>query len=171
VNHVLERVQILPRPREEVFAFFADARNLERLTPGFLNFSILTPTPIDIGEGALIDYRIRLFGVPLNWRTRIDVYEPGVRFVDRQLSGPYRTWIHLHEFSDHDGGRATKMLDRVEYEVGFGPFGRIARELIVRRTLERIFDYRAEVMEREMADRTRGEQHSRVRPACDPPAG
>lgn len=144
--HVLERVQIIPKPRAEVFAFFSDARNLERMTPPFLNFRIVTPTPIDMHEGTLIDYRIRMFGVPMKWRTRIDVYEPGVRFVDRQLSGPYRVWIHTHEFSDVDGGRATKMIDRVEYEVPFGPLGGIARALFVGRTLERIFDHRRDVM-------------------------
>jgi ligand-binding SRPBCC domain-containing protein len=146
-THVLEREQIIARPRLEVFEFFADARNLEVITPEFLNFRILTPTPIEMKEGALIDYRIRLFGVPVNWRTRIDVYEPGVRFVDRQLRGPYRTWIHTHEFTDVDGGRATKMVDRVEYEVPFGPIGGVARALFVRRTLDRIFDHRAKVIE------------------------
>lgn len=144
--HILEREQIIRRPRAEVFEFFADARNLERITPGFLNFRILTPTPIEMKAGALIDYRIRLFGVPVKWRTRIDVYVPGVKFVDTQLSGPYRTWIHTHEFKDHDGGKATRMLDRVEYEVPFGPLGSVARALFVRRTLERIFDHRADVI-------------------------
>lgn len=144
--HVLEREQILERPREEVFAFFADARNLQIITPAFLHFEILTPTPIEMKAGALIDYRIRLFGMPVRWRTRIDAYEPEVMFVDRQLSGPYRTWIHTHAFSDVDGGRATKMVDRVEYEVPFGPLGGVARALFVRRTLDRIFDHRAEVI-------------------------
>jgi len=143
---VLEREQIIRRPRAEVFEFFSDARNLERITPAFLNVRIVTPTPIEMKAGTLIDYRIRLFGVPLKWRTRIDVYEPGTMFVDRQLSGPYRTWIHTHAFSDVEGGKATKMIDRVEYEIPFGPLGRIARLLFVRRTLERIFDHRAEVI-------------------------
>jgi ligand-binding SRPBCC domain-containing protein len=145
-RHVLEREQIIRRPRAGVFEFFSDARNLELITPTFLNFRILTPTPIDMKEGALIDYRIRLFGIPVKWRTRIDAFEPGRRFIDRQLSGPYRTWIHLHEFSDVDGGKATKMIDRVDYEVPFGPVGSVARALFVRRTLDRIFDHRASVI-------------------------
>ena len=153
MTHILEREQIIERPRTEVFDFFSDARNLERITPDFLNFRILTKTPIEMKAGTLIDYRIRLFGVPVKWRTRIDVFEPNVRFVDRQLSGPYRTWIHTHEFSDVDGGKATKMIDRVEYEVPFGPLGGVVRALFVRRTLDRIFDHRAAVIASSIAHR------------------
>lgn len=153
-KHLIEREQIIARPRHEVFEFFSDARNLERITPEFLRFRILTPTPIEMKAGTLIDYRIRLFGVPVTWRTRIDAFEPGVRFVDRQLSGPYRTWIHTHEFGDHDGGKATKMLDRVEYEVPLGPLGDVVRALFVRRTLEKIFDYRARIIARDVGEQT-----------------
>lgn len=139
----LERVQLIPRPRSEVFAFFSDATNLERITPPFLRFRIVTPTPIDIREGTLIDYRLRLFGVPFAWRTRIDVFEPERRFIDTQLRGPYSIWRHLHEFEEVDSGRATRMRDRVDYAVPLGPLGDVARALFVRRTVERIFDYRA----------------------------
>ena len=138
---LLEREQILGRPREEVFAFFEDATNLERITPPFLRFRILTPPPIVMRRGTLIDYQIALFGVPIRWRTRIDVYEPQARFVDTQLQGPYRVWRHTHEFEDVSGG--TRMVDRVEYAVGFGPAGDAARTLFVSKTLDRIFDYRA----------------------------
>jgi ligand-binding SRPBCC domain-containing protein len=137
----LERQQTIPRPRSEVFAFFEDAANLGRITPPFLRFRIATPPPIAMGVGTLIDYRIALFGVPMRWRTRIDVYEPQVRFVDTQLRGPYRLWRHTHEFRDEPGG--TLIIDRVEYALGFGFAGSIARALFVRRTLERIFDYRS----------------------------
>ncbi|MEZ4261862.1 MAG: SRPBCC family protein [Polyangiaceae bacterium] len=140
----LERSQLIPRPRDEVFQFFEDASNLARITPPFLGFRILTPTPIPMGEGTLIDYRISIFGVPVRWRTRIELYERGVRFVDTQLRGPYRLWRHTHEFEDVRGG--TSMLDRVEYAIGFGPFGSLARVLFVRRMLDRIFDYRREVV-------------------------
>jgi ligand-binding SRPBCC domain-containing protein len=143
---VLEREQIVPRPVEEVFAFFSEAQNLEELTPPFLRFQILTPLPIAMGEGTLIDYRIRLFGVPMKWRTRIDVWEPNVRFVDRQLRGPYADWRHLHAFEPVAGG--TRMLDRVDYAIGLGPLGSLARALFVRRQLETIFDYRREAVER-----------------------
>lgn len=148
--YVLEREQILPKPRAEVFAFFADATNLARITPPFLGFQILTPTPIAMGPGTLIDYRIRLHGVPMVWRTRIDVYEPGVRFVDRQLRGPYRLWVHTHDFSDVPGG--TAMKDRVEYQLPFGPLGAVSHALFVRRTLTQIFDYRREVIANTFGD-------------------
>lgn len=145
-KHVLERTTIIGRPRSEVFAFFADAGNLERLTPAFLKFRILSPTPIVMRAGALIDYRISLFGVPMRWRTRIDEWTPETRFVDTQLSGPYRSWHHTHTLEDTPEGH-TKMTDRVVYEVPLGPLGEVARILFVRRTLERIFDFRARTIE------------------------
>jgi ligand-binding SRPBCC domain-containing protein len=139
-THVLERIQVVPRPRAEVFAFFADAHNLERITPGFLRFRIVTPAPIAMHAGTRIDYRLSLFGVPFGWRTLIERYEPGRRFVDVQLAGPYRRWHHLHEFEDAPGG--TRMLDRVEYELPLGPLGDLAHALVVRRQLRAIFDHR-----------------------------
>lgn len=142
--YVLERTQVVPRPRDEVFAFFADATNLERLTPPFLGFTILTPQPIEVRAGTLIDYRIRLSGIPMTWRTLIEDYVPGVQFVDVQLRGPYKRWRHLHTFRDVDGG--TAIGDRVEYELPLGPLGRIAHAVLVKRQLRTIFDYRAQVM-------------------------
>ena len=138
--HRLERRQFVPRPRDEVFAFFAEARNLEMLTPAFLNFRILTPLPLDMRSGTLIDYRIRLGGVPMRWRTRIETFEAPLRFTDVQLSGPYRYWHHLHEFQDAPGG--TQVIDRVTYALPFGFLGALAHRLFVRGALERIFDYR-----------------------------
>lgn len=145
-THRLHRTQFVPRPREEVFAFFEDASNLARITPDFLGFEIVTPTPIAMGQGTLIDYRVRLFGVPMMWRTEIEVYEPNEAFVDNQLRGPYRLWRHTHRFRDVAGG--TEMEDEVDYAIGFGPFGSAAHALFVERTLARIFDYRAEVIGR-----------------------
>jgi ligand-binding SRPBCC domain-containing protein len=138
---VLERVQHLPRPRPEVFAFFADARNLERITPGWLRFRIVTPGEIPVAAGALIDYRLSLYGIPFAWRTRIEAFEPGRSFVDAQLRGPYRRWVHLHAFEDAPGG-GTRMIDRVEYELPFGPLGALAHVLFVKGALARIFDHR-----------------------------
>jgi ligand-binding SRPBCC domain-containing protein len=137
----LERSLFLPRPRKEVFSFFADADNLERITPRFLHFHILTPRPITIGAGTLIDYQLRLFGIPFRWRTLIETHEPVSSFTDVQLTGPYRRWHHRHTFSDAPGG--TQMDDHVEYELPFGPMGRIARTLFVRGAVDRIFDYRS----------------------------
>lgn len=144
--YTLMREQLLARPRREVFSFFSDAGNLERITPAFLRFRIVTPSPIAVAPGTLIDYRLSLFGVPFNWRTRIERFEPDTSFVDTQLRGPYSLWRHTHEFAEVR--RGTKMLDRVDYALPLGPLGRVARALFVRVTLERIFDYRAEAIAR-----------------------
>jgi ligand-binding SRPBCC domain-containing protein len=144
----LERTQRIPRRKEEVFAFFADAANLEAITPAFLRFRILTPLPIEMRAGARIEYALSLFGVPFTWRTRITVWEPGLRFVDEQESGPYALWRHTHSFEE-DGG-ATTMRDLVEYALPLGPLGILAHGLLVRRTVERIFDHRREVIARRL---------------------
>jgi ligand-binding SRPBCC domain-containing protein len=135
-----EQSQFIPRAREEVFAFFADASNLERITPAFLHFHILTPRPIPIRPGTLIDYQLRLCGVPFRWRTRIETFKPASLFTDVQLSGPYRRWHHRHEFVEVACG--TEMKDIVDYELPLGPLGVAARWLFVRSTLDRIFNYR-----------------------------
>jgi hypothetical protein len=139
-RYVLEREQIIPRPRGEVFAFFARPENLQILTPDFLHFEFLTPSPIPMHTGALIEYRLRLWGLPVTWATRIVAFEPQQRFVDEQIRGPYRLWRHTHEFHDADGG--TRMVDRVEYELPFGSLGALAHTLFVRRSVRRIFDFR-----------------------------
>ena len=136
----LERLQVIPRPRDEVFAFFAEAANLEILTPAFLNFKILTPQPIAMQRGALIDYKLRLFQIPFYWRTRIDLFEAPTRFADRQIRGPYRHWYHTHDFREIPGG--TEMRDHVEYALPFGLLGRLTHGLAIQRMLDRIFDYR-----------------------------
>jgi ligand-binding SRPBCC domain-containing protein len=151
VIHVIEREQLVPRELPEVFEFFARARNLETLTPPFLSFSVLTPEPIEMGPGTLIDYRLRLHGLPLRWRTLIESWEPGSRFVDRQLRGPYKLWHHTHTFSPVEGG--TLVADRVRYEIPFGPLGELARSLLVRRDLDRVFDYRHQAVVRALGPR------------------
>lgn len=138
---ILERDLVVPRRRDEVFPFFADAANLERLTPPWLSFEIMTPQPIAMGVGALIDYRLRLHGVPIRWRTRIAAWDPPRRFVDEQLRGPYRRWVHEHVFEEVDGG--TLCRDRVEYAV---PGGRVVDALFVRRDVARIFAFRSAAM-------------------------
>jgi ligand-binding SRPBCC domain-containing protein len=143
---VLERSQIVPRPIAETFKFFSDPRNLERLTPAFLNFKFLTPPPAVVHPGTVIDYQIRLYGVPVHWRTRIEIVEAPKKFVDVQEKGPYALWRHSHTFRQI-AGSATEMKDRVEYAMPLGPLGDIAYHLFVKRSLAQIFDYR----ERELA--------------------
>lgn len=138
--YLLDRTQDIPRPRAEVFAFFADAGNLEEITPPFLHFKIRTPLPIRMVAGALIEYQLRLYGVPIFWRTRIEEWEPERRFVDLQIKGPYARWHHTHEFEDLPNG--TRMRDRVEYSIPWGPVGTLAHVFFVKRSLKRIFDYR-----------------------------
>lgn len=143
-EQVLERTQRIELPIEETFELFCDAFNLERITPPFLNFRVVTPRPIEMREGALLEYRLRLHGVPVRWKTRISTWDPPHRFVDEQISGPYALWHHTHTFEPD--GNATVVHDRVRYRIGFGPLGAVALRLFVRRDVERIFDYRREAM-------------------------
>ncbi|MFO0897786.1 MAG: SRPBCC family protein [Pirellulales bacterium] len=142
----LERAQFVPRPRSEVFPFFADAGNLESITPDFVGFRILTPRPIAMRAGTIIDYQIKLFGVPLNWRTEIESFDPPERFVDVQRRGPYRLWRHTHRFLEQPGG--TLLVDEVDYQLPAGPLGPLAHALFVRRSLDRIFAHRQAMIAR-----------------------
>ena len=136
----LERVQFVERPVREVFGFFSRAENLERITPPWLSFRLLTPGPIEMRMGATIEYPLRLHGLPLRWVSLIEQWEEGHGFVDRQLRGPYRLWRHQHEFTEVDG--ATRVEDRVQYALPLGRVGSLVGTPIVRRDLARIFDYR-----------------------------
>lgn len=137
----LETSLWLPQPVEHVFSFFAEATNLESLTPPWLHFKILTPLPIEVGAGTRIDYRLRYRGIPLRWRTEILAWEPPHRFVDSQIKGPYRRWMHEHVFIEKDGG--TLATDRVEYAL-LG--GALTNALLIGRDVERIFAYRRQRM-------------------------
>lgn len=145
----LETETLISQSLGEVFAFFANAENLERITPPELAFEILTPTPITMRAGAVIDYRLRLFGVPFRWRTRIVEWQPTHHFVDEQVRGPYASWRHLHTFVECEAG--TRMTDRVEYRLPFLPAGAVALPL-VRRQLDHIFRYRASTIRRLLGD-------------------
>jgi ligand-binding SRPBCC domain-containing protein len=144
--HLLEREQHVPASPEAVFAFFADARNLEAITPPWLGFRVLTPGPIEMRPGALIEYRLALHRVPVRWLTRIEEWAPGRSFVDAQVRGPYRLWHHTHTFTPADGG--TLVGDRVRYALPLGPLGELARVALVRRDLGRIFDFREAAIRR-----------------------
>jgi len=145
-GHYLLKAELwVPRERDEVFPFFADAYNLEELTPPHLNFEIKTPRPIDMKAGALIEYRIKLRGIPMGWRTEISLWEPSVAFMDQQLKGPYRTWEHLHTFEplERNGVMGTLLGDEVTYRP---PFGWFANWIMVERDVRKIFEYRQEKM-------------------------
>lgn len=136
---LLRRETVVPRGPDEVFAFFSDAGNLDLLTPPWLGFRILTPTPIEMHAGTLIDYRLRVRGIPIRWRTEITAWEPPSRFVDVQVRGPYRWWHHEHRFEACEGG--TRVIDEVEY---LAPLHWLSEPLLVRRDVRRIFDYRSQ---------------------------
>lgn len=140
-DFIFEDQSWLPREPEAIFPFFADARNLQRITPAWLSFEILTPEPITMQMGTLIDYRLKVRGLPLRWRTLIAEWDPPHRFVDTQVRGPYRLWHHTHTFDPQDGG--TLCRDLVRYRV---TGGQLMNALFVRRDIERIFAYRRETL-------------------------
>ena len=133
--------QWVPAPRDEVFRFFSDAANLEQITPPWLHFEVSTPRPVHVRQGTLIDYRLRLHGVPIRWQSEISVWDPPYRFVDEQRRGPYRRWVHTHSFIDEAGG--TTVRDAVDYDV---PFAIIARWFVAR-DIRRIFAFRLRALE------------------------
>lgn len=146
--HTLTREQHLDRPPAEVFPFFADAHNLEAITPPALRVRVVTADPIEMGVGTLIQYRLRLRGLPVDWLTRIERWAPGMSFADTQLLGPYRLWHHTHTFEQRSG--ATLMRDVVRYALPLWPLGEAAGPL-VRRELAAIFDFRRDAVARILA--------------------
>lgn len=142
--YTLKKEQFVGRSRKDVFAFFERPENLTRLTPGSLGFNILTPSPIVMKEGALIDYTIRLLFFHVHWRTLISTHEPPHRFVDEQLRGPYLFWHHTHTFEEKEGG--TLISDEVRYVLPFGFLGRIAHKLLIKKQLDNIFAFRADII-------------------------
>lgn len=142
--HLLRAVTVLDLPREKLFPFFAAAENLERITPPALRFRIVTPTPVEMRRGALIDYRLRLNGLPFGWRTEITEWDPPHAFTDTQLRGPYHTWVHRHVFEALGEGR-TRMTDEVRYRLPAWPLGEVVLP-IVRRQVASIFTHRNRVI-------------------------
>ena len=160
-DHVLRCTLHLAVPRTRAFAFFADAGNLARITPPELAFTIRTPLPIELKEGALIDYTIGLHGIPMQWRTRINRWVPNEEFVDEQMRGPYAKWVHQHRFRDDDLG-GTIIDDVVQYRLPFGVLGNLVHP-IVRMQLRRIFGFRGAAVRRLLGDETSGQVNEEVR--------
>ena len=142
----LQREQVLPGSPDEVFAFFADARNLEAITPPLLHFEVVTPGEIPMQVGTLIQYRLTLRGIGVNWLTSIQEWDPPHRFVDVQVRGPYALWHHTHQFAASDAGKSTIMRDTVRYAIGFGPFGALVARAFVHRDVASIFDFRRDAV-------------------------
>jgi ligand-binding SRPBCC domain-containing protein len=143
--HVFEQTQTVAAPLDEVFPFFAQPENLAEITPPSMGFQVLTPSPITMKDGAVIDYVVRVGGLPMRWRTLITAYEPPYRFVDEQLLGPYSFWHHTHTFAPSAGG-GTELGDLVRYALPLGPLGDLAHALVVSRQLRGIFAHRQRVM-------------------------
>ena len=141
-THHLRSQVWLPSPRDIVFKFFADPKNLERLTPDWLHFEILSAPQVELAQGTLLDYRLRLRGIPLRWQSAIEVWQPPFRFVDRQTKGPYRLWVHEHTFCEERKG--TTVGDHVEY-AALG--GETIRRFLIAPDLEKIFRYRQRVLQ------------------------
>ena len=143
-EHLLRTSLTLDLPREEVFEFFSNAENLEAITPPDVGFHILTPLPIDIREGTLIDYQLSLFGFPVKWRTEITKWDPPNEFIDVQVWGPYKQWIHRHVFTEPERGK-TLIEDEVRYRLPLEPFGDAA-QFIIAGQLSKIFDHREKMV-------------------------
>ena len=143
-THELRRVQRLPGSPGDVFPFFADARNLEAITPPLLRFEVVTPGEIEMRVGTIIQYQLRVHRIPVRWLTSIQAWEPPYRFVDVQVSGPYALWHHTHEFAAD--GNTTVMTDVVRYSIGFGWLGEIAHRLFVGRDVDAIFRFREQAV-------------------------
>lgn len=144
-ENVFKAEQTIELPLEKVFDFFARAENLQRITPPLLNFHILTKVPVEMKAGTLIDYKLKIRGVPVKWRTLIEVWDPPHKFVDTQLRGPYQLWHHTHEFTALSPTK-TFMRDTIRYRVPLGPLGWIADKLMVRADIQRIFEFRREAI-------------------------
>ena len=137
--------QFIDKPLDVVFSFFAKPENLRRITPSTLDFQILTPTPISMVEGTVIDYNIKVMGIRVHWRTLITSYNPPTQFVDEQTKGPYLLWIHTHTFKIKDEG--VEIHDCIEYSIPLGLLGRFVHFLWIKRKLDQIFDFRRRKIE------------------------
>ena len=138
--------QVIKKPLSEVFGFFSRPENLSLITPPRLSFNILTPKPIDMKQGSIIDYTIKIFMFPIHWRTLITTYEHPYKFVDEQIKGPYTFWHHTHTFNETDSG--VEIIDKVSYSIPFGILGRVLHSIWIKNDLKNIFEHRKVVIEK-----------------------
>ena len=143
--HILNRETWLPVSVDEAFEFFCSPYNLERITPPEMSFRVVESPTVPLREGAIIDYRLRLWGLPFRWQSKISDWRPGEGFVDQAQISPYRHWRHIHELRPENAG--TRMTDQVEYVLPLQPLGELAH-FLVRRQLERIFDFRQKTIQK-----------------------
>jgi ligand-binding SRPBCC domain-containing protein len=142
--HILTKTTVINKTLSEVFEFFSNAENLNKITPPDMQFKILTPLPIIIKKGTLIDYKIKVNGIPFKWQTEISEWEPNKRFVDKQLKGPYRVWIHEHTFEEKDG--KTIMNDHVQFLSPGWFLEPIINKLFIEKKVKGIFAYREKIL-------------------------
>lgn len=145
-KYILKKEQFINKPLKEVFSFFEKPENLSEITPKNLSFKILNSTPIKMEKNALINYRIKILGIPLYWTTKITDYNPPLSFTDEQLKGPYSLWKHTHIFVECNGG--TLMTDEVLYSIPYGIWGEIAQKIYVKRELDNIFSFREKIIKK-----------------------
>ena len=136
----LNSYQFIPHPINRVFGFFSKPENLEKITPNTLHFKILADLPIDMKVDQEIDYKIRIRGIPMRWRSKILSYDPPNSFIDEQIKGPYALWHHTHNFIEKDGG--TYIHDIVKYKIPYGFIGRFLNKVWISKDLNSIFSYR-----------------------------
>jgi|TARA_B100000953_G_scaffold65793_1_gene52623 hypothetical protein len=141
----LVKTQVIDSSIDNVFDFFAKPENLKTITPEKLSFNIITPTPITMDKGTVIDYTIRLFGIQVHWRALITRYDPPHEFIDEQIKGPYNFWYHTHKFKEVEGG--VEISDRVNYSIPMGVFGQVLHFLWIKRDLEKIFSHRKRIID------------------------
>ena len=142
--HILKSTTIINQPLTKVFDFFSKAENLDKLTPTYLKFRIVTPLPIDMKPGALITYQLKLYGIPFSWTTKITKWEPPYLFEDSQLKGPYKTWIHEHRFEEIDG--KVHMYDYLQYESPGWFLEPLINAMFVKANVHKIFEYREKAL-------------------------
>lgn len=147
---ILERSQWVARPVEEVFAFFSEAKNLEKITPPYLHFSILKTSTESIEKNTLIDYRLKLHGMPFKWKTLINDYVKNEFFIDEQVKGPYKLWVHTHSFIPENNG--TRINDHITYKIPFGYIGNLLLKQYINNDLNKIFEYRKKIIEEVFKD-------------------